>query len=45
MNFSNCHFVDADIVDIIVDFSEGAKERGISIHIIPGENTQLINLI
>lgn len=44
LDFSQCHFVDADIVDIIVDFAAAAKERGITIQLIPGDNTQLPNL-
>lgn len=44
LDFSHCHFVDADIVDIIVDFAAAAKERGISIQLIPGDNKQLPKL-
>jgi anti-anti-sigma regulatory factor len=45
LDFSQCHFVDADIVDIIADFAAGAKERGISLEITAGNNPQLSNIV
>ncbi|MDA0685205.1 MAG: SulP family inorganic anion transporter [Bacteroidetes bacterium] len=45
LDFDHCHFVDADIVDIIVDFAAGCKERGISLEVQAGDNVQLLNIV
>lgn len=45
LDFSHCHFVDADIVDIIADFAAAAKERGISLHLVPGDHSQLLTIV
>jgi MFS superfamily sulfate permease-like transporter len=45
LDFSQCHFVDADIVDIVVDFAAACKERGISLEVQAGENAQLPNIV